>query len=143
MTALSTRVSALSLGDDARSVTFARDWLSEFLGEVGVHARCIDDAVLIVSELTSNAVRHGSGGVICEAVMLDDRTCLVSVIDFGSGEPNVVDRAIDDIGGLGLVIVERLALKWGVAQFDGGKAVYAVIDASSDAATGDSTDAVA
>lgn len=127
------RVSALKLSGDASGLASARRWVDEFLSAAGVHRPCIDDAVLIVSELTSNAVRHGAGGVLCELAMFGPGRCFVSVADFGGGRPGIVDHDEVQIGGHGLVIVERLALDWGVAEFDGGKAVFAVIAADSGA----------
>jgi anti-sigma regulatory factor (Ser/Thr protein kinase) len=121
------RVSALVLASSAASVAEARRWTQRFLESAGVHATCIDDAVLIVSELVSNAVRHGTGDIVCHAVLLNPGRCCISVLDGGTGQPQVVQRAVDDVGGLGLVIVEQLAVEWGIAEFQGGKAVFAVV----------------
>ena len=130
-----TRVSAITLDDDVRSVADARAWVRDFLDGGGAASPCIEQAVLIVSELTSNAIRHGSGEVICELAWFNDDRCFLSVVDFGQGRPTIVERDPEDIGGLGLVIVEHLAIEWGVAPFDGGKAVFAVFDTMGDGDT--------
>lgn len=132
MTIGSTRVSALTLREDARAIADARAWVREFLDEGNAAGPCIEQAVLIVSELTSNAIRHGSGDVLCELAWFSDDRCFVSVVDFGGGTPGIVEREPAEIGGLGLVIVERLAIEWGVATFDGGKAVFAVFQTAND-----------
>lgn len=123
-------VSVVRLADDVRSVAGARDWMRAFLERSEAEPECVEHAILIVSELASNAVRHGSGDVVCQLTSTGSDRCLLTVIDFGRGTPAVVDRAVGDIGGLGLVIVDRLALAWGVAAFDGGKAVYALLSTS-------------
>jgi serine/threonine-protein kinase RsbW len=122
-----TAIAALVLESSPASIADARRWVQRFLDSAGVAAPCIDDAVLIVSELVTNAVRHGTGDIICHAVLLDAGRCCVSVLDGGVGQPQIVPRSVDDVGGLGLVIVKQLAVEWGVAEFQGGKAVFAVV----------------
>lgn len=126
-TANGVRVSALVLESSPASVADARRWVERFLESAGVSESCIDDAVLIVSELASNAIRHGNGDVVCHAVLLDQGRCCISVLDGGTGQPQIVQRSVEDVGGLGLVIVEQLAVQWGIAEFQGGKAVFAVV----------------
>lgn len=123
------RVSALAFSGDTGGLAEVRRWVDDFLGEAGVSRACIDDAVLIVSELASNAVRHGAGDVVCQIAMFEPGRCFLSVVDFGGGRPGIVERDHIDVGGLGLVIVERLALEWGVAGFEGGKSVFALVGA--------------
>jgi anti-sigma regulatory factor (Ser/Thr protein kinase) len=121
------RVSALVLESSPASVADARRWVERFLDSTGVPTPRIDDTVLVVSELVSNAIRHATGDVVCHAVLLDQGRCCISVLDGGTGQPQVVQRSVDDVGGLGLVIVEQLAEQWGITEFQGGKAVFAVI----------------
>ncbi len=123
------RVDVMTL-DDARSISVARDWMRDFLRRSDAPDGCVEQAVLIVSELASNAVRHGSGAVLCQLVAANRDQCVLTVADFGGGTPAVVDRSVEDIGGLGLVIVDTLALAWGVALFAGGKSVYAMLRTS-------------
>jgi anti-sigma regulatory factor (Ser/Thr protein kinase) len=74
------------------------------------------DAELLVSELTSNAFRHGHGAITLRARLNDDRL-FVEVIDEGSGfERELRRNDFDQVGGWGLDIVEGVASRWGVHE---------------------------
>jgi anti-sigma regulatory factor (Ser/Thr protein kinase) len=76
----------------------------------------LGDAELLVSELASNALRHGRGQITLRARLDDDRL-LVEVIDEGSGfERALRHRDFGDVGGWGLEIVEDVASRWGVHE---------------------------
>lgn len=81
------------------------------------------DAVLVISELVTNAVRH-AGTEMRVALELRDGALTVSVHDRGPGLPRLVPAAERRLGGRGLAIVARLAEAWGVVVEDGGKAVW-------------------
>jgi anti-sigma regulatory factor (Ser/Thr protein kinase) len=89
-------------------------------------ARPISHAQLLVTELVANSVRHGevgpSGQILLE-VALRDGVVRITVTDSGPGfEPRrpVPERSVN--GGVGLLLVERLAKRWGVSQ--GGRSVW-------------------
>jgi anti-sigma regulatory factor (Ser/Thr protein kinase) len=73
-----------------------------------------EDARLLLTELASNAVKHGQGSIFL-SVEIDDGRARFSVCDDGHAEPHVRARAGPD-GGWGLRIVDRLADRWGVAR---------------------------
>lgn len=81
----------------------------------------LDDAKLVASELVTNAVEHGCGGIELRATLLDDRLRL-EVVDGGHGAPRVREQAGED-GGWGLRIVEALSVRWGA--FEGTTHVWA------------------
>ena len=81
------------------------------------------DAMLVASELVTNAVLHS--GCLNEHVLkvracLHDRRIRISVWDPGlSGKTAEVGSVERDVGGWGLQIVEQLAAKWGTERGDG------------------------
>ena len=71
-----------------------------------------DDVVLVVSELVTNSVRHSASDRSIEMMVdLRNDTIRVEVTDSGSGFTPVESMKGD---GLGLVIVDRVAVGWGV-----------------------------
>lgn len=88
------------------------DWLAGVLSPMRV-----EDAKLLVSELVTNAVRHPSQvGQIGLEVGVAARRVRVEVSDPGGGfsRPPANPPPTDATGGRGLLIVDRLASRWGV-----------------------------
>ncbi|MBD0842865.1 ATP-binding protein [Streptomyces sp. TRM68416] len=85
-----------------------------------------DDVSLCVSELATNAVRHGAppGRGFLLRVRYDGDVVRVEVHDSGDGWPYVGAGADDGEGGRGLFLVDALADKWGVGQRSPGKVVW-------------------
>ncbi|MFI0774558.1 ATP-binding protein [Streptomyces sp. NPDC021212] len=85
-------------------------------------------ALLVLSELATNAVRHGRvPGRYYEVRIAYDAEKLVGieVSDPGDGLPVVGDAAPDAERGRGLAIVEAFAEAWGVRERLVGKTVWA------------------
>ncbi|MEA2156067.1 MAG: serine/threonine-protein kinase RsbW [Solirubrobacteraceae bacterium] len=79
-------------------------------------AEMLTDAELLLSEVVTNALRHGPGSIRVRA-HLDQEQLFVEVIDQGSGfERELRRRDFDAVGGWGLGIVEDLASRWGVHE---------------------------
>jgi anti-sigma regulatory factor (Ser/Thr protein kinase) len=108
------------------SASEARSWLTSFLHERQVEDPTVMDAALVVSELVTNALRHGDGPTVLHAT-LSGADVQLSVTDSGDGEPRMLAPDRERVGGLGLVVVDRVAAEWGVAPFPGGKTVWAVL----------------
>jgi anti-sigma regulatory factor (Ser/Thr protein kinase) len=74
------------------------------------------DAELLVSELVTNAIRHGRGEIsLCASI--DEDRLLVEVIDEGSGfEHHLRHRDFEQVGGWGLDIVDDVSSRWGVHE---------------------------
>jgi anti-sigma regulatory factor (Ser/Thr protein kinase) len=113
----------------AASVGEARSWVDAFLGERAIDGSVRDDAQLVVSELITNALMHGDGALVLRA-SISDTAVQVSVTDSGDHLPEVLPLDPLRIGGLGLVVVDRIASDWGVAPFPGGKTVWAALSLS-------------
>src|SRR5207245_1121097 len=88
-----------------------------------------EDALLVVSELTTNALIH-SGCAADEYLELwadctPDRL-RITVCDVGRSGQDPVRRTPDDSrpGGMGLAVIEEIAVRWG-AERDGQLQVWA------------------
>ena len=115
------------LARETRSASVARSWLRGFLDEAGMPEPVQADAALVISELVTNALRHGLGEIVARATIGGDGHVDVSVTDAGAEQP--VLQAVDPerVGGVGLHVVAQVSDEWGVAQFPGGKTVWAKI----------------
>lgn len=118
---------ALVIDRDASSAATARDWLSACLADRDVTEAQVADAALIVSELVTNAWRHGAGQVSVRAAIGADGAIQVLVRDAAPGLPRVAAADDSQVGGWGLQIVEHLASAWGVDPDPVGKTVWAVV----------------
>lgn len=77
---------------------------------------------LLVSELVTNAILHGSSGTSTLRVSLQrsHERIRVSVTDGGDGfVPHPRSLESEAVGGWGLYLVERLSAAWGVSSGDG------------------------
>lgn len=87
----------------------------------------VDDVVIVVDELVSNAIRHGRSPRRCRLAVTDEGRCLrVEVDDGADDQPRI--RTPDRTGGRGLILVDRLAAAWGVRQHPRHKTVWAHLD---------------
>jgi len=95
----------------------ARDRLLDQVGDLPADA--IEDAVLLTSELVTNAVRHGLPPVTLTIAAAVD--CLtVTVSDSSPALPRPMEPAASVTGGRGLHIVQSLAQSWGVTLENAG-----------------------
>ncbi|MFD3802958.1 ATP-binding protein [Streptomyces sp. NPDC058611] len=100
--------------EDARQI--ARHVLAEERSER------VDDVLVIVSELVSNAVRH-AGGVTGFTVRRDGATVVVEVADASPEHPRSPGTAPDVPGGFGWMLVNRLAARVEIDSGPGGKTI--------------------
>ncbi|CAL9570043.1 hypothetical protein SUDANB145_04805 [Streptomyces sp. enrichment culture] len=114
-----------------RSVPLARRRAARLVGEWG-RAVLAGDVALVVSELMTNALLHGSlrGRLIRVGVTLDHRVLRVEVSDpRGERLPGARTAAdTEDQFGRGLLLVGALATRWGCEPRSVGKTVYAEWD---------------
>ncbi|MEU9232244.1 ATP-binding protein [Streptomyces subrutilus] len=105
-----------------QTVPAARHFAAETFDVWGVTSR-MDDMLLCVSELATNAVRHGvppGRGYRLRLLVFEDATVRVEAHDSGPGLSRMVERP----PGRGLTIVAALADAWGVLPRTPGKVVW-------------------
>lgn len=83
------------------------------------------DVVVIVSELVTNAIQHGSGDVKLRVQCSADRL-LVEVSDHNPAPARMRPVHDEDTRGRGLRMVDQLAMDWGVS--DGGLTTWAALE---------------
>ncbi|MFF4490668.1 SpoIIE family protein phosphatase [Streptomyces sp. NPDC001544] len=80
-------------------------------------------AELILSELITNAIRHGAGPI--RVRLLYDRTLICEVSDASNTAPHLRRAASTDEGGRGLFLVAQLSRSWGTRYLPEGKLIWA------------------
>jgi len=99
------------------------------LAEPFVEDRCLSDLRLVISEVITNAVRHGGDGDLLVAVTPKREFLCVQVTDTGDGfAPRPRAYAPDEDGGFGLFLIERLTRRWGLTREDNNTRVWFEFD---------------
>jgi anti-sigma regulatory factor (Ser/Thr protein kinase) len=96
-----------------------------------------DVAVLLTSELVTNAIRHEVTGIVMLAITCSCGQLRVDVHDTSRALPMLVDAPADEETGRGLMLVTTLSAEWGFYRTPAGKAVYFTIAFEPDVAEGD------
>ncbi|MEU6462334.1 ATP-binding protein [Streptomyces sp. NPDC046976] len=118
-----------TLPRDPESAATARRLVCVALSTWGLD-ELTDDAVLIVTELVTNAVRHARRRSIRVMVeRIAPRTVRVAVADFSHALPVPCAPKNDEEGGRGLALVVALATNWGADERRWGKVVWADLEA--------------
>lgn len=108
----------VTLPTNARAPAVARQVLRRFGSELP--DGLLDDAALLLSELVTNSVRYAATGPGSRLRLRVERRpagIRVEVLDWGPGFSPRAARLRDD-GGFGLLLVQRLATRWGIEQTD-------------------------
>lgn len=132
---------------DQSRVTRLRHAVASCAGQAGLSGDRLDDFVLAVNELLTNAVRHGGGGGQLR-LWRDGAWVLCEVSDTGAGlDPDQRGTGarppLDRPGGWGLWLVERLTDAVEVRTGADGTSVvvWSALDGRPPAAPGQSADA--
>jgi anti-sigma regulatory factor (Ser/Thr protein kinase) len=83
-----------------------------------------DVAILLTSELVTNAIRHVPGETVVLAISCSGWELRVDVHDTSCDLPVVVDTPGEAETGRGLMLVATLSADWGFYSTPAGKAVY-------------------
>jgi len=117
---------SIALTSGLRAPAHARAWVSEHVATLS--GDLVDNALLVVSELVTNAVRHGGTGIVVSLRHLSHGV-RIAVADAGEALPTPPDAQPrpDAPHGRGLLIVAATAADWGVVPNDPppGKTVWA------------------
>jgi anti-sigma regulatory factor (Ser/Thr protein kinase) len=122
---------SLSLSADPKAVGETRRQLRGALCGCGIDEHHVQDALLVTSELVTNAVRHGSrhgDNVELEFRLVDHRLslCVRDAGRAGAG-PQALALTAERSSGRGLAIVSHLA-RWSERQVDGRREVRAEME---------------
>jgi anti-sigma regulatory factor (Ser/Thr protein kinase) len=114
---------------DVSTPARARRFVAEALAAWGDDGLS-DLAVLVVSELATNAVLHARTGY--EVVVSSDHDGVHVAVRDGDERTPAVGQPDDlDVSGRGLVIISRLTTTWGVDARPGGKTVWVALPRSA------------
>ncbi len=109
--------------NDVRGVHAVRDRVRDALRGWGISREICDEAVLLTSELTTNAIVYGSPPIDLRLRHGRDHLVL-EVFDAASYLPRRRRPTSEDEHGRGLQLVAVLAEQWGTRPTEGGKAVW-------------------
>lgn len=121
---------SIDVDNDAHGIQRARHEVEHFLRSADEGVR--SSAVLLISELVTNALMYGDPPVIA-AVDQCGTEVRISVSDTGHDSP-FVRPSPDETGGFGLRIVDALCGRWGCDFSRAGKTVWCELAAPSVAA---------
>lgn len=113
----------LTLPAELDSVRTARRFVHARCAALGLPRETCDDALLLTSELVTNAVLHGRSRVRVDVVAVPGRVR----VEVGDDNSRLPERAAQDAGALdgrGLAILDELAAAWDVEPRAIGKVVW-------------------
>ena len=122
-------MSSVTVPHERSSVRAARHALADELAASGIPPPMRDDAVLVLSELVSNAIKHAaplpSGDISVRWALQQDRLHL-EITDGGAlTRPQAAVAAVSSLGGRGLDIVRTICSAWGVTEDGNAVTVWA------------------
>lgn len=112
----------LLLPPEARSSSRSRRFVEGALSRWQLGQLC-DAAVLLTSEVVTNAIVHAQTEVRVTITRDDANTVTIAVTDGSTNEPRIQRHSPDSATGRGLGILDVLASSWRVIQQTGGKTV--------------------
>ncbi|WP_084728778.1 SpoIIE family protein phosphatase [Streptacidiphilus neutrinimicus] len=116
------QVAVWEVPPDPAAVAGVRAKVAERLAEWGLDLLEFTTE-LIISELTTNAIRYAAGPI--RVRLLRDRVLICEVTDGSSTSPHLRYAASTDEGGRGLFLVAQLSERWGTRYTADGKVIWA------------------
>ena len=121
-------VAAFETIDDGAQLSRVRAFVAEELRALE-RAGLIDDAVLVASELASNALLHADG-IVTVSVTESGECVRISVQDRTRVPPVMARQSVEAMTGRGLRLVASLSTEWGAEPSEVGKVVWADLSES-------------
>ena len=109
------------------SGALARSVLRELCASADLSQDTCDTALLLATELVTNAIEHGGAPAVLDA-SIQDQAVRVAVDDTSSFAPEPRVASEFDERGRGLFLVAALASRWGTVPRAGGKTVWFEMD---------------
>ncbi len=111
---------SLDVPHERGGVRLARHAFADQMTAAGVHEEARDDAMLVLSELVSNAVKHAAplpSGQITVRWSVQADVLLIETTDGGAcTRPHATAAVLSSLGGRGLDIVRTVSSRWGVTE---------------------------
>ncbi|MBK5307199.1 MAG: SpoIIE family protein phosphatase [Frankiaceae bacterium] len=126
----------LTLPPSGRSAAAARRTVEQALENANLGG-LLDEALLLVTELVTNAIVH-AGTDIELRIITSERGLRVEVVDRSPGSLPVIRPAPAETreGGRGVFLLDALATEWGTRHFGEGKSVWFELGPARNAASG-------
>ncbi len=110
---------------DVHEIPRVRHWVVDRARAVGAPENAVGTVALLATEAMTNAVRHGPPGAPVDIdVERDDGVVRIAVTDRSTDPPVVLDVGPTALGGRGVMLIDRLAHRWGVDPQPDGKTVW-------------------
>ncbi|WP_157430099.1 ATP-binding protein [Actinomadura oligospora] len=125
-------VAVLEVKSEPESIKAARDFVADWFAENAYDSDLAYLARTVVTELATNAHRHGSdnGDPITTRVFNTDAGPVIEVLDASTKLPTVKPLTLDGLTGRGLAMVDLMVPAWGFTRLpEGGKVVWALLHA--------------
>ncbi|MFI1400704.1 ATP-binding protein [Streptomyces sp. NPDC020681] len=76
----------------------------------------VDNAQLLISELVTNALVHGTGHQIVFRFIVGTDVVVLEVDDGSAGRPRIREAGLAEESGRGMLLVAAIAASWGVSE---------------------------
>jgi signal transduction histidine kinase/DNA-binding response OmpR family regulator len=117
----------LAIEDDVRAVHQARAFTRATLEQWALPESLARDAILLVSEMVTNAIVHGRAPIGLRLRRAREHL-LLEVSDTATAVPRKLRPTSDDVHGRGLQLVAMMADEWGTRPIRDGKSVWCALD---------------
>jgi hypothetical protein len=124
--AVGQRTAVFEVSPSATALSDARRFAGQTLAEWDLPDSVAEDAILIVSELVTNAIVHGRPPVRLRLVRAP-RELAIEVDDDAGAIPRKLHASLDDINGRGLAIVAEIGSRWAARANGRGKTVWSTL----------------